>query len=170
MTLLVRLLLGAATAAAVMDWAYRWQGPIGLVYGAPLLGLALAKPIVELLAAYPRLVTRLVLRKVNGRYFEYRGASLDIHIDERATCWISTGDLRKIVALPTDPVLRRLYPLQCRELGQPVAWRLGGEALIEFLGRSTDVDKTRFSAWIEKDVVTPARNKRKRDLGTDRVA
>jgi hypothetical protein len=170
MKILVRLVLGAGAAAAVMYWAYRWLGPAGLVYAAPLLGLALAKPIVELLAAYPRLVTRLVLRKVNGRYFEYRGAALDIHIDERATCWISTADLRKIVALPTDPVLKRLYPMQCRELGKPVAWRLGGEALIDYLGRSTEVDMTKFSFWVEKNVVTPARNKRKRDLGTDRVA
>ncbi|MEP6504584.1 MAG: hypothetical protein ABJD97_14695 [Betaproteobacteria bacterium] len=169
MNVLVHLALGGA-AAAVMYGAFRLLGPVGLAYTAPVLGLAFAKPIVELLAAYPRLVTRFVLRKVDGRYFEYRGASLDIHIDERAICWISTADLRKIVALPADPVLRRLYPLQCRELGKPVEWRLGGEALIEFLGKSTETDMTKFSHWIDRNVVTPARNRRKRDLGTDRLA
>ncbi len=170
MKILVRLVGGTAAAAALMYLAYRWLGPVGLAYSAPLLGIALARPIVEMLAAYPGLVSRIVLRKVDGRYFAYRGASLDIHIDDRATCWISTADLRKIVALPADPVLKKRYPLQCRELGVPVQWRLGGSALQEFLGRSTEPDMAKFGQWVDRDVITPARNKRARALGTDRVA
>jgi hypothetical protein len=170
MNVFVRLVLGGGAAAAAMAGAWKWLGPAGLVYSAPLLGLALGKPIVDLLAAYPSLVSRIVLRKVDGRYFEYRGTSLDIHIDERAACWISTADLRKIVALPVDPVLRTRYPLQCRALGDPVEWRLGGEALTEFLARSTDSDMTKFSHWVDKNVITPARNKRNRALGSDRIA
>jgi hypothetical protein len=167
--ILLRLFFGVTVAAAIAWPLYRLLGAVALAWCAPLLGVALARPLVEILSGVPRFYSGIVLRKVNGRYFEYRGSSLDIHVDERATCWISTADLRKIVALPADPVLRKRYPLQCRELGEPIEWRLGAEALIEFLGKSTEPDTTKFSHWVDKTVITPARNKRTRRLGTDRV-
>jgi hypothetical protein len=168
MSPVLRLLLRGGAVAAVMFAAYRFIGAHGLVFMAPLAGLALARPLVEAAAGYPRLASRIALRKVAGRYVEYRGKSLDVHIDERANCWISTADLRKLVALPADAVLLRRFPAGCRETGEPVQWRLEGQALVEFLAGATDPDITRLCHWLQRDVMRPAWNKRADRMGLAR--
>ena len=169
MKLFLRIVVGVAAVAAITWPLYRLLGPVALVWCSPLLGMALARPLVEMISGMPRVFAGIAMRKVHGRHVEYRGASLDVHIDERATCWISTADLRKIVALPADPVLKKRFPQQCRELGDPVQWRLGGEAVVEFVGKSSELDTKKFCHWLERNVLVPARNERARRLGTDRV-
>lgn len=119
----VNLALGAALCAAVLGVAWHGWGAFGLVYTMPVLAI-LAMPLVDIVAGLPRLARRIALRKVAGRYFEFRGRAMDIHIDADARCWVSTADARKIAALPADEVLRRLAPLECGRLGDPVRWRI----------------------------------------------
>ena len=104
------------------------------------------------------------MRKVEGRYVEYRGMSLDIHVDADALCWISTHDARKLLPLPADAVLRRLVPLQCRELGDPRQWRITTDALAQVMSKSQEADVAKFCKWLEADVARPARNRRERGL------
>ena len=158
----LRLTLGAAALAAVTYGAWRAFGAFGALAGSVLFGL-LAKSLIDVVAGYPRFVSRIVMRKVEGRYFEYRGMSLDIHIDAQALCWISTHDLRKLVALPADPVLQRLVPLQCGELGDPSQWRITVEGLAQVLAKSREPDVTKLCRWLEVDVARPARKRRERD-------
>ena len=165
----LRALLGAVAVGAVMVVAYRIVGAKGLVYAAPLAGIVLARPLVELAAGCPRLMSRIALRKVQGRYVAYRGKSLDVHIDDLATCWIATADLRKLVALPADAVLRRRFPAGCGVTGEPPMWRLDGRALVEFLAAATDADSSRFSHWLQREVMRPAFNKRADRLGIPRL-
>ncbi len=155
----VNLALAGALCAAVLAGAWRLWGAFGLVYTAPVLAI-LAMPLVEILAGLPRLARRIALRKVAGRYFEFRGRAMDIHIDADARCWVSTADARKIAALPADAVLSRLAPLECGRLGDPVRWRITTEGLAQVLARSSDPDVTKFCHWLEVDVARPARNRR----------
>lgn len=164
MKTLLNIAFGAAISLAVLYGLWHWFGPFGLVFGMPVLGV-FAFPLVDIVAGYPRFVSRLVMRKVEGRYFAYRGMSLDIDIDERAVCWISTADVRKLVpTLPTEPVLVRVYTGQVKESGSPRQWRITIDALSLFLSKSTDADNTRFGAWLEKDVARPARNRLERGM------
>ena len=128
-----------------------------------------ALPLVDIVAGYPRFVSRLVMRKAEGRYFAYRGMSLDIAIDERAVCWVSIADVRKLVStLPAEPVLVRLFPGQVKESGDPRQWRITIQALGLFFSKSTDADLTKFAAWLEKDVARPARNRLERGMAPSR--
>ncbi len=164
MKTLLNIAFGAAVSVAVLYALWHWFGPFGLVFGMPVLGV-FAFPLVDLVAGYPRFVSRFVMRKVEGRYFAYRGMSLDIDIDERAVCWISTADVRKLVpTLPTEPVLVRVYSGQVKESGHPRQWRITIDALSQFLSKSTDADNTKFGTWLEKDVARPARNRLERGL------
>jgi hypothetical protein len=168
MKTLVDIAFGTAVSLAVLAGLWHWFGPIGLVFGMPVLAV-FAVPLVDILAGYPRFVSRIVMRKVEGRYFEYRGMSLDIDIDADAACWISIADVRKLVpALPGDPVLRRLYPGQVKESGDPRQWRITVQALTLFLARSTDSDLTKFATWLDKDVALPARNRLERGMAPSR--
>lgn len=168
MKTVLNIAFGTAVSLAVLYGLWHWFGPFGLVFGMPVLGV-FAFPLVDIVAGYPRFVARLVMRKVDGRYFAYRGMSLDIDIDERAACWISTADVRKLVpTLPTEPVLVRVYAGRVKESGNPRQWRITIDALSLFLSKSTDADYTKFGAWLEKDVARPARNRLERGMPASR--
>ena len=139
--------------------AWRFAGPIGLVVTMPVLAL-LGPALVELMSRIPRFLRHLALRHLDGRYFEYRGKSMDILIDAEAQCWISTADVRKITPLPADGVLQRLLPEHCGEVGEPRRWRITVAGLAQVLAKAQDPNGTRFLHWLEVDVARPAHNRR----------
>ena len=157
------LAVGTALCAAVLYGFWRWQGAFGLVYAAPVTAV-LARPLVDVISGFPRFVTRLALRRYEGRHYAFRGRRIDIHIDDDAVCWVSTDDARKIVALPADAVLFRMLPRACRELGDPVRRRIATDGLAEVLAKSSDAEVTKFRDWLERDVARPARNKLARGM------
>ena len=159
MKLAINIAFGVAVCAAVLYAFWTWFGVFGLVYAMPVLAI-LGKAIVEIIAGFPRFARHLALRKVAGRYFEFRGRAMDIHIDADARCWVATADARKVAALPADAVLKRMAPLECRELGEPVQWRMTTEGLARVLAKSSDPEVTKFCHWLEVDVARPARNRR----------
>ena len=162
MRVLLNIACGAAVAVAVLSALWHFFGPFGLAFGMPVL-VVFAFPLIDILAGYPRFVSRLVMRKVDGRYFEYRGMSLGIDIDAAALCWISTADVRKVVpSLPVEAVLMRLHPGQVRESGDPRRWRITTQALTLFFAKSTDPDVTKFASWVDRDVTRPARDRLER--------
>lgn len=159
MRLLLNIAFGIAVSLAVLATMWHFFGPFGLVFGMPVLAV-FAYPIIDIVTGYPRFVTRIVMRKVEGRYYEFRSRSLDIDIDDDAVCWVSTADVRKLVpTLAAEPVLLRLYPGQVKESGDPRQWRITAQALTLLLAKSSDPDVTKFSNWLEKDVARPARNR-----------
>jgi hypothetical protein len=159
--LAIDIAFGAAISLAVLYAGWHWFGPFGLVFGAPILAI-FGKPLVEILTSVPRQIRHLALRGQAGRYYEFRGRSMDIHIDADARCWVATEDVRKITALPADVVLCRVVRGECRELGDPVRWRLSSEGAQEMLGKSSDGEVARFLTWLEREVALPARNRRAR--------
>ena len=159
----LNLAVGAALCAGVLYGSWRWFGALGLVFAAPLLGV-LGWPLVELVAGFPRFAARLAMRRHEGRYYAFRERRIDIHIDGEARCWVSTAHARKIVALPADAVLCRMLPHDCRELGDPVAWRITTDGLASVLAKSSDPEVTKFRDWLERDVARPARNKLERGM------
>ena len=155
--------IGVAISAAVLYGFWHWFGSFGLVYAMPVLAI-LARSLVEIMAWFPRFAAHLALRPVAGRYYEFRGRAMDIHIDQDACCWVSTADARKVVALPADAVLSRVVPLHCLQLGDPPQWRITTQGLAQFLARSTDADVGKFCHWLEVQVARPARNRLERGM------
>jgi hypothetical protein len=105
------------------------------------------------------------MRRYEGRYYAFRGRHVDIDIDSRALCWVSTADVRKVVpTLPVEPVLARLRPGQVRQSGDPRVWRITSEALERVLARSSDADVGKFLNWLETEVASPARKRLERGM------
>jgi hypothetical protein len=104
------------------------------------------------------------MRRYEGRYYEFRGRRMDIHVDADAVCWIATEDVRKIAALPADPVLCRVAPGGCRELGDPAMWRLSTDGATRVLAKSSDPEVAKFLTWLDREVALPARNRRERRM------
>lgn len=163
MRLALDIAFAAAISLAVLYAGWHWFGPFGLVFGAPILAI-FGRPLVEILSSMPRHAKHLALRDLAGRYYEFRGRSMDIHVDADARCWIATADVRKITALPAEAVLLRLVPGQCRELGDPVTWRISADGAAQVLGKSSDPEVAKFLTWLEREVAQPARNRRARRM------
>lgn len=161
---LVRLVVRALACAGLVWLGWRWIGPFAVLVGAPVVGAALARPILDLLGGLPRLALRRILRHVDGVYFEYRGHAIDVFVDGAGFHWLGLDDVRRIVPhLPDAAVLCRLYPGGCRRLGShDVCWRITAEALEDLLAKATEVDTVKFAHWLGRDIVRPSRNKRAR--------
>ena len=142
---------------------WHWFGPFGLVYGVPVLGL-FAKPMVRIVGRLPALRQHMALRRYEGRYYEFRGRSMDIHIDRRRRCWVSTADVRKIAALPADEVLGRLAPTECGRRGEPARLAHHDGRAGPLLAKSSDPEVARFCDWLEEEVAEPARKRLERGM------
>ena len=160
----VNLAFGIAVSAAVLVGFWHWFGPFGLVYGMPVLSIC-AIPSIDILASFPRLAGRMALRRYDGRYYAFRGRHIDIDIDARATCWLSTADVRKVLpSLPAEPVLLRLQPGQVKETGDPRLWRITADALTAVQAKALDADSLKFCRWLASEVQKPARRRLERKM------
>jgi hypothetical protein len=158
------LAFGVAVSAGVLYIFFQVFGAFGLVYGMPVLAICVM-PMLDLIAAFPRLAVRIAMRRYDGRYYAFRGRHVDIDIDARATCWISTVDVRKTIpSLPSEAVLARLHPGLVTETGDPLVWRITLEALKLVLAKSSDADVGKFLHWLETQVAQPARKRLERGM------
>ena len=158
------LAFGLFVSAGVLYILFHYFGPFGLVFGMPVVAVC-AVPMVDIVASFPRLAARIAMRRYDGRYYAFRGRHVDIDIDSRATCWVSTADVRKMVpSLPAEAVLLRLHPGLVKETGDPLSWRITPEALKLVLAKSSDADVGKFLNWLETEVALPARKRLERGM------
>lgn len=158
------LALGCAVSAAVLYVLWVAFGAAGLALGTAATVICVM-PLLDILGDVPRFLGGLALRRYAGRHYSFRGRQVDVDIDARATCWVSTADIRKILpSLPADAVLQRLQPAQVRECGEPRVWRITPDALAAVLERSADVDAAKFRQWLASQVQSPARRRLERGM------
>ena len=160
----INLAFGIAVSAAVLGVLWHLHGASGLAIGMPIISIC-AIPLLDILSAIPPFLSRLASRHHAGRYYAFRGHHVDVELDARATCWVSTADVRRILpSLPADGVLRRLQPTLVREGGDPRVWRITPDALAAVLGRSADVEAAKFRHWLDTQVQSPARRRLERGM------
>lgn len=158
-TIAIRL----AGCCAIAWLAWRWFGASGLVYSAPLFGIALARPLVDAVSACFGLARRLAIGDVEGRHYAYRGTRIDVIEDADHVRWLRTGDVRRVIeALPRDAVLERLYPHGIRIDSPRHGARISAEAMADYLATSTAPNARRLARWLERDVAYAARRLRER--------
>lgn len=160
LTIVLRVL--ACAFATYLLW--RKFGTVSFVICAPLFGVALARPILDLLEESARAVRRAAFRGLDGRHFQFKGIRLEVVEDADSYRWLRLVDVRKIVTgLPADQVLRTLLPEGLQELGAAKAVCIKAEALLQYLQKATDPTTLRFKLWLEREVVFPAGRLRERN-------
>ena len=149
---------GCAVATAL---AWRGLGATGLVYAAPLLAVAFARPLIELAAALHRTFRHAAWRDVEGRHYAYRGRPMRVVTDADGYRWLRLADLRAVVGFTaSDGALALAYPDDWRRVGgEPY---LGEEALLAHLAKERSPEALRLRRWASRDVVLPARRARER--------
>lgn len=160
---LAAIALRMVGCVAVSYALWRYMGAIGLAASAPLFGVALAKPLLDLGSELRHSVRRRVYARVEGQHFEHRGFHLDIREDEGHHRWISLHDVKKLIpALPRPAVLRSQFPQAIQHDPELRGDRIRVDALLAYLSKSTDADSLRFRNWLERDVDFPAAAVRRR--------
>jgi hypothetical protein len=125
-----------------------------------LFGVALARPIIDLVAASHHAGRAAALRSLGGRLYEHHGSRLDIAEDEDAARWLVAADVRKVVTgLPRDEVLQRQYPDGAGTVGDDKKVRIRADTLLDYLRKSSDPASVRFKVWLEREVIFPSRRR-----------
>jgi hypothetical protein len=158
-TIAIRLALcGAAT------WlVWRLDFGVGTVFMAALLGIALARPLVELTLAVWHELRRANWRELEGSRYVYKGRTVHVVEDADHQRWIRLADIRAIAGFTaSDAALRVTYPGGWRVQGRPPALHLGDEALLAHLVKERSPEVAKLRHWVEREIVFPARRQRER--------
>ena len=161
--LLVRFIVGATVVAAFTWFGWKVGGKgwalIALVFSCPVLGVAIARPTVELfhegfgwLAAQP-------LSPWEGRYYEFDGVQVRIYeVDDRL--WYAAVDVMKASKLPglADPLLAS-HPRVTRRLKRGMVG-LSSDGAEKLLLERHAPEAGRFILWMRREVEGPWLKKR----------
>jgi hypothetical protein len=155
----VRVLLCGAVSWAV----WRIGGLAAMVGTAPLYGVALAKPLLDLFGELRHVMRAAVWRPLEGRHFAYRGRSVQVLEDDDHRRWVRVADMRAVIGhTATDGALALSHPGGCRRAGRPAELHLSDDALLAHLGKQHTAEALRFRHWVEREVAFPARRLRSR--------
>jgi len=157
--IVVRLIL--CSAAAYLLW--RRLGASGLAVSAPIFGVALTRPIIDLVGEFTIAARQTALSDLHGRNYAHRGVRLDIFEDGQGHRWVSLRDARKVISsLPRDAVLRSQFPADLLHDAALKGERIRADTLLAYLRKGTQTDSIKFRNWLERDVVIPAAKIRER--------
>jgi hypothetical protein len=168
--ILVRIAVRLALCALATWLVYRQLGLIALPIAAPLFGVALARPLIDLVAAAHHSGKTLALQDVQGRHWSHRGRLLDIAQDDDGARWLLVADVRKMLpGLPRDEVLQRHYGERVATVEAAQGLRIRADALAEYLRKSTDAASLKFRTWLDREVLGGSRNPRRHTQSNAKV-
>ena len=164
MTAILRTLALRLALCAVVAWAM-WRSGLGAftVVVAGLVGVALAKPLLDLASAVRHQMRRANWREVEGRHYAFRGAAVRVQTDEQHRRWVRLADVRRAVGYTaSDAALQVTYPSGFRRIGRPAEPHLSDEALLAHLAKERTPEAIRMQQWVKREIVFPARRERER--------
>jgi hypothetical protein len=149
---------------AVCSWAvWRFGGLATMVVTAPLYGIALARPLLDLASDLRHQTRAIVWKPLEGRHFVFRGIPVQVLEDAQHRRWVRAADVRRIVGFTaSDGALALSYPNGWRAMGRPVQPHFSDDALIMHLSKETAPEALRFRHWAEREIAFPARRQRER--------
>jgi hypothetical protein len=160
---LLTLLLRTAFVVLVVAYAYKVFGIFAVVFGAPLLGALVARPLIDLFAEMGYAGKSAALAGVQGRWFSHKGQRIDVAEDDDDARWLLVSDVRKIVTgLPRDEVLGRQFGDRTGVVPDVEGFRIRADALNEYLLKSQDSAAVKFKVWLEREVLGGRHNPRAR--------
>jgi hypothetical protein len=153
--------LALCSGVAWVVWHFLGLAPMVAV--APLFGMALAKPLIDLASDLRHQTHARVLKPVQGRHFAFRGIPVDVLEDADHRRWVRAADVRAIVGMTaSNGALALSYPAGWREFGRPATPYFSDDALLAHLAKERSPEALRFLHWVERDIAFPAQRVRER--------
>lgn len=143
-----------------------WRGgPFVLVITSPLLAIAVARPVLILLANFRHGARERTWLPVHGHHYVFKGITIHVREDVDRCRWIPLADVAKVLGHTAgERVLGAAFPGRCLRLDGGNEVLLRDDALVEHLARASSPVALRFRTWVEREVCFPGRRIR-RDLG-----
>ena len=140
-------------------------GKFAAVWTSPLLGAAIARPLMALASSIRRKAREHIWLPVHGQHYVFRGTTIHVLEDDDHCRWIRLADVRKVVgSTASERALAAVYPGRLKIMGTPAQAHLRDDALIAHLGKENQPTALRFRTWLERNVALPGRRIR-RDFG-----
>lgn len=159
--ILVSIVLRLAFCAIVVFYAYKVLDVVAFVVAAPLLGVLLARPVIDLVAEGHWAGKTAALESVQGKWWMHRGHRFDIAEDIEKFRWLLTSDVRKVVdRLPRDEVLEKQFGERVGSVETFEGFRIRADALAEYLRKSHDSATVKFKVWLDREVMGGTHNPR----------
>jgi hypothetical protein len=148
----------------LVSWCvWRLGGLAPMVATAPLYGVLLARPLLDLMSDMRHQTRALVWRPLEGRHYVFRGTPVQVIEDDAHVRWVRAADVRRIVGFTaSDGALALTYPDGWRLMGQPPEPHFSDEALVTHLRKENSAEAVRFMHWAERTIAYPARQLRAR--------
>ena len=144
----------------LVGWRF---GPFAFVFASPLLAVAIAVPLMNLVAGIRHRMRENVWLPVHGEYFNFKGHTIRVVEDESHARWVCLADVRNVMDLQTtEHALALTFKHRFQEIGKPAQAYLRDDALIEHLARSRNDMTLRFRTWVERTVAMPGAKVRER--------
>lgn len=158
-TIAIRLALCAAATWGL----WRLGVGTGLLFMAGVVGIVLARPLMELTIALWHEMRRANWRELEGRHFAFKGQPVRVVEDNDYQRWIRLADVRAVAGFTaSDTALKVTYPRGWSLHGRPPELYLSDEALLAHLAKERSPATARFRHWVEQEIVFPARRQRER--------
>ena len=151
--LVIRLAIGFA-AIAVFGYA---MGLIGIVFAAPILGIAIAKPLVEVIHEGFTWTANQPLRKWQGRYYEFGGVQIRI-LEHKGALWFAADDVVISTGMPAGRKLLEATTIPVDDSDELSFLDLA--SLEKVLLRHRSPETTRFLLWAKREVAAPHERKK----------
>lgn len=162
-TVLLRIAIRLLLCGAVSWVVWRYFGLAVAVASAPLYGIALARPLIDLASDLRHATRAAVWRPLEGRHFVYRGTPVQVLEDDNYRRWVRAADVRAVVDhTATNSALALTYPNGWCAMGKPAEPHFSDETLIAHLGKQGAPEAMRFRHWVEREIAFPAQRLRER--------
>jgi hypothetical protein len=160
---LVTIAVRGAGCALLFWWIWRTFGLATAMPVVALVGIVIARPLIELAEAIGRQMHHAHWRDVEGRHYAYRGREVAVVEDDDHRRWLRLADVRAIVGFTaSDGALAVSYPDAVQPLGRPPAPYVRDDALLSHLAKERSSEAVGLRRWVEREVAFPARRERER--------
>jgi hypothetical protein len=158
--LLIKLAIRLAIGSLVTWLLYERSGATGLVLAAPVWGVLMAKPILELVAMLVRGTKRSAWSEWDGDVIAFESYRLRVRY-VAGYPWIVDEDLLAVLGKEgSETMRRRADPANCAQLPDCGLWGYSEAGAVKYLSSSRHPDAHKLRLLLERQVFLPARKKR----------
>ena len=159
--LLIRFTLSVGPVALVTWLLWRFIGPyamIAFVMLSPLIGVALAKPLIELSHEGMSWLSQQPLERWEGNYYEFASAQIRI-FEHEGDLWFVAADVIKAtgIAANADSLLA-VYSSGCTTLERLTCLTM--PTLEKYLLANPSPESGRLLLWARREVIGPWEKKK----------
>ena len=153
--MLIELVVRIGLGSVVTWFLYHRSGATGLVFAAPLWGVLLAKPILELVPALVRLARRAAWGGHERDAVAFGAHRLRIRY-VAGYPWVLDEDLLAVFGeTSSDAARRRADPAHCAPLPDTALWGFSERGVVNYLASNRYPDANKLRLLLERQVFLP---------------